>query len=160
MSHTYTPPVVRVVPAFLPESKGQANRLFLHYRNRDRAVNTFVLSDGTVTTDYAVPLAGDVLSTVSIPLPWDPTQMGKDPTNPETGGEVGPLRYWGSGSKPLDESPPFSWVYNVLDPTSPVRTYSTSPYLVSLFRGGPGPYTISDSMYALLTSAGFAAYLT
>jgi hypothetical protein len=160
VGHTYTSPLVQVVPPFFPDTEGQALRLFRHYAVQYRAVNTYVLSDETVSTDYPIPLAGDILSTVTIPLPWDPTQMGTDPTNPATGGEVGPLRYWGPGSEKFDESPPFVWIYDVLDPTEQVRTSSTSPYLVSMFRGGPAPYPISDAMYTLLHAAGYTAYLT
>src|ERR1700678_3363004 len=116
MGHTFTPPSVQVVPPFLPDTKGQALRLFRHYAVTFRDCNVYILSDGSVCTDYPVMLAGDTQSTVNIPLPWDPTQMGFDPTNTETGGEVGPLRYWGPGSEKFDESPPYSWVYDVLDP--------------------------------------------
>ena len=159
MTHTFVTPSVQVVPPFLPDTKGQALRLFRHYAVQNRAVNVYVLSDGSVCTDYPVPLAGDTTSTVNIPLPWNPSQMGFDPTNDETGGEVGPLRYWGPGSQKFDESPPYAWVFDVLDPTEIVRTYSTDPYMVSMFRGGH-TYTISNAMYSLLSGAGYGAYLT
>ena len=160
MTHTFVTPSVQVVPPFLPDTKCQALRLFRHYAPTLRSVNVYVLSDGTVTTDYPVTLAGDVPSTVAIPLPWDPMQMGKDPTNTETGGEVGPLRFWGPGSQKLDESPPYAWVYDVLDPDESVRSYSTDPYLVTLFRGTAEPYAISDVMYNLLNAAGYGSFLT
>ena len=160
MTHTFVTPSVQVVPPFLPDTKGQALRLFRHYAPTLRSVNVYVLSDGTVTTDYPVTLAGDTPSTVAIPLPWDPMQMGKDPSNAATGGEVGPLRFWGPGSQKLDESPPYAWVYDVLDPDESVRSYSTDPYLVTLFRGTAEPYVISDVMYNLLNAAGYGSFLT
>lgn len=166
MAHTFTPPTVQVVPPFLPSTKGQAFRLFRHYAVQYRGVNVYVLSDGTVTTDYPVTLTGDVQSTVNIPLPMNPTEMGVDKTNTEYGGEQPPLKnQWGPGSTPVAGSPPYEWV------TDPLASPEVSSYalgtgggqpacLISWFRGGCGPYTISNAMYTLLNSAGFGAFLT
>ena len=151
MAHTFTQPVVRVVPPFLPDTTGPAFNLFRHFKVRDRGVNVFIMSDQSVVTDYPVLLSSgpDVYSVVGSPMPWNPTQSPVDPTNPATGGE----------QLPVLGSFPFVHVDNPL--ASPeVLEVSTNPYCVSWFRGATGPHNISDAMYAILAAAGFASFLS
>jgi hypothetical protein len=64
--YVFTTPLVRDIPNYLPDSKGLAVRLLRHYRLKDRGVNVYVLSDGTVVQDTATannPNSG-------YPLPW------------------------------------------------------------------------------------------
>ena len=157
MGHTFSPPSVRVIPPILPDTKGQAYRLFRHYEVQLRGVNVYLYSDGSVTTDYSVPIAGDEMSTVRVPQPiqqFSAQTLAHGVT--ATGGEQPPLGNW----LPNVEGPmPYAEVYDVLvDP--PYVIYQADPYCISYFRGGCGPYQISDAMYALLNAAGFGAYCT
>ena len=161
MTHTFTPPTVHIVPTILPDTKGQAFALFRHYDQGHRGVTVFVLSDNTVVTDYPVDIAGDEKSTVAVPDPKFPMDMGMNAQSANTGGEIPyPLSQWGGGvnGAGVEGSPPYTWVYDVLQSPS-VSSYSTSPYMVTFFRGGI-TYTISTGMFNLLTTAGFGAYCT
>lgn len=169
MPHTLTMPTVNVVPPYLPDTTGQALRLFMRYHVNARGVNIFIMSDGTVRTDYPVLLSTgpNVYSTVGSPYPWNPTQSQIDETNTATGGEQPPVKGVGAtpSSGPQAGSFPFVHVDNPLAPlqTPPqpeVLEVSTNPYCVSWFRGGTGPHVISDAMYAILHAAGFASFLT
>ena len=152
MTHTLTMPSVRVVPPFLPDTAGQAFALFRHFEIRERGVNIFVMSDQSVVTDYAVQLTTGppaTFSNVGSPMPWNSTQSPTDLTNPATGGEQPPVK----------GSFPYIHVDNPL--ASPeVFEVSTSPYCVSWFRGGVTSYKISDATFAILTAAGFGAFLS
>jgi len=151
MGHTLAMPIVNTVPPFLLDTSGQAFNLYRHFHVNARGVNIFIMSDGSVVTDYPVLLSSgpDVYSVVGSPYPWNPTQSPIDPTNPATGGEQPPVK----------GSFPFVHVDNPL--ASPeVLEVSTSPYAVSWFRGATGPHDISDAMYALLMAAGFGSFLT
>jgi hypothetical protein len=145
-------PGVAVVPPFAPDTTGQAFALFRHFELRERGVNIFVMSDGSVLTDYAVELSAGppaVFSVVGSPYPWNPTQSPVDHTNPATGGE----------QLPVKGSFPFIHVDNPL--ASPeVLEVSTDPYCVSFFRGGVTSYSISDAMYEILLAAGFTEFLS
>ena len=44
----FTPPTVKDVPAFLPDSTPEQKELWRHYENRMRGVNVWLLSDGNV----------------------------------------------------------------------------------------------------------------
>ena len=164
MAHTFTVPQVQVVPPFLPETTGQAFRLFRHYAVTYRGTNVYVMSDGTVLTDYPVELSTGpppVYSTVGTPLPWNPQQSQLDHANAATGGEQPPVK--GSGYTPSSGAQPGSFPFiHVDDPlaTPEVFEQSTSPYCVSWFRGACGPYTISGAMYTILLAAGFGSFLT
>ena len=152
MAHTLTMPGVAVVPPFLPDTRGQAFALFRHFRVEQRGVNLFVMSDGSVLTDYPVQLTVGppaTFSTVGGPYPWNPTQSPLDHTATAEGGE----------QPAVLGSFPFVHVDNPLA-TPEVLEVSTSPYCVSWFRGATGPHNISDAMYTLLAAAGFGSFLT
>lgn len=70
----FTPPLVRDVPPFLPETRGPTLGLFRHYAPRTRGVNVFALSDGTFVQDTATTENDDT----NIPYPWNPS----DPSGP------------------------------------------------------------------------------
>jgi hypothetical protein len=163
--HTYSPPQLKIIPPFLPETTGQAFALFRHYENRERGVNLYVWSDNTVTTDYPVSIATGT-STVKIPQPLQAQVLQpQDPTNPATGGEqppLGPLTQ--KGAINWDGPYPYVEIWDVLATLvagEAVYQYKQQiPWCVSWFRGGVTEYQISDAMYAILHSAGYAAYLT
>lgn len=154
--HTFSPPVISPIPAFNPaETKGQAFALFRHYANLQRGVNVYVWSDHSVTTDYPVAIAAG-MSTVKVPQPLQaPAVQPIDHTNTATGGEqppLGPTHAW-------DGPQPYAEVYDVLVADS-YTFFQQNPSLVSWFRGGVSVYNISQAMYNILLSAGYAAYLT
>jgi hypothetical protein len=152
MAHVLTMPGDSTVPPYLPETQGQAFALFRHYELRQRGIDIFVMSDGSVVTDRPVQLSVGPPATFSVtgsPYPWNPTQSPIDTTNPATGGEQPPVK----------GSFPYVHVDNPL--ASPeVLEVSTSPYCVSWFRGGVTSYTISNAMYAILLAAGFTNFLS
>jgi hypothetical protein len=67
---TFTPPVAQDIPPILPESRGDARRLFRYYPSRKRYIAVFKLSNGTYVQDTASPEN----SNTNIPYPWNPDQ--------------------------------------------------------------------------------------
>ena len=65
----FTTPLVRDIPNYLPTSKGDEIRLWRHYRLKERGVNVFVLSDGSVAQDTATTENANS----GYPLPWNLT---------------------------------------------------------------------------------------
>lgn len=51
----FTPPNVKLVPPFLPGSTPLEKSLWLHYENRERGVNVFIMSDGSVVQSDPTP---------------------------------------------------------------------------------------------------------
>ena len=69
MSHTFTPPLVKDRPPFLPDSTELEKSLWLHFENRERGVNVWILSDGNVIQDTAT---AENSNTDMTPIyPWD-----------------------------------------------------------------------------------------
>ena len=62
----FTPPTVKDIAPYLPDSSGLQVRLFRHYATRYRGVNVFALSDGTFVQDTATSENGNS----GYPLPW------------------------------------------------------------------------------------------
>ncbi len=60
------------VPAFLPETRGVARRLFRYFPNRWQFVTVFYLSNGTFVQDYPTSENSDT----TIPYPWNPNEPG------------------------------------------------------------------------------------
>ena len=69
----FTPPTVKDIAPYLPDSSGLQVRLFRHYATRYRGVNVFLLSDGTFVQDTATVENGNT----GYPLPW----IINDPAN-------------------------------------------------------------------------------
>jgi len=66
--HTFTPPIVKDNPPILPDTYGQARRLWRYFPNRPRYVMVFALSDGTFVQDTATAEN----SNTNIPYPYNP----------------------------------------------------------------------------------------
>ena len=64
----FTPPLVKDRPPILPEPH-PGNELWLHYENRYRGVNVWILSDGSVVQDTATPENSN--TDMSAVYPWD-----------------------------------------------------------------------------------------
>jgi len=73
-AYYFSPPTVRDIPNYLPESTGPAVWLLRHYRLKERGVNVFLLSDGTYTQDTNTPENPNS----GYPLPW----ITNDPSGP------------------------------------------------------------------------------
>ena len=69
----FTPPTVKDIAPYLPDSSGLQVRLFRHYATRYRGVNVYLLSDGTFVQDTATVENGNT----GYPLPW----IINDPAN-------------------------------------------------------------------------------
>jgi hypothetical protein len=165
----YTPPVVpNVIPRFDRDANGLSipttptqRALFKYMKPLNRPVNTWVLSDGSVQTDLPVPIAGDGFSTSNLPLPMFPMDGHTLPpvmTPTDVANGVGP--YEGASGGPFSTPFPYEQVFDATSGELVVSTYALSPYLVYWFQGGPNAYNISQNLAAILTAAGFAAYLS
>lgn len=146
MPTTYTPPIAqRVTPRTLLHSTNRQKRLYRYMRPLDVAVNTFLLSDGTVVTDYPVLLSNGQQSSTAIPYPWNPTASRALPPD-------------GTESGPTGTPPPYATVIN-WDRT--VQQFTESVYIVSWFKGAHGPYSgLSAAVITQLTNAHFDNYLS
>ena len=147
---TFTPPVAqKVTPRFLSDSTRLQKALFKYMRPLDQCVNTYIMSDGTVATDLTVPIAGGNSST-SIPYPYDPASA---PT-------VGPPE--GASGGPYGPPVPYATVVDGTGQTPPLVTeYRLPVYLKYWFQGNGLPYhDISANLVAILTAAGYAAYIS
>lgn len=148
---TFTPPVaLKVTPRFCPDSTPGQVALFKYTRPLDQGVNTYIYSDGTVTTDLSVPLAaGHGNSSTSLSLPQNPTAAQT----------VGPPE--GASGGPYGPPPPYAEVFDATSGVPVVTDYNITPYLVYWFQGGTGPYhNISANLVAILTAAHFDNYLS
>jgi hypothetical protein len=65
----FTPPLVKDRPPFLPDSTELEKSLWLHFENRYRGVNVWILSDGNVVQDTAT--AENSNTDMSPIYPWD-----------------------------------------------------------------------------------------
>src|ERR1700685_3838265 len=68
----FTPPQIQNVPAFLPETRGLARRLFRYFPNRWQFVTVFYLSNGTFVQDYPTPANQNT----AVPYPQNPYAYG------------------------------------------------------------------------------------
>ncbi len=146
---TFTPPVaVKVTPRFCPDSTPTQKALFKHARPLDCQVNTYIWSDGTVTTDLPVTLSDASQSSTVLHLPDDvPASATVGPPEGASGGPYGP-------------PPPYASVTDFLQ-NPPVTTNSvTSPYLKYWFQAGAAYAGISANLVALLTAAKFDNFLS
>ena len=153
---TFTPPVAQeVTPRFGVDAEGrrvpttrQQFALYKYMRPLDRGVNTYILSDNTVVTDLPVPIVGG-LSSVAVPYPitsWAGSTIG-----PPEGAEGGPF----------GPPPPFSEEWSAVTGVPVYTAQTLNPYLKYWFAGGRTAYAgISANLVAILTAAGFAAYLS
>ena len=138
MAYTFTPPLVKTVPPFGPDSTQAQVDLWRHYENRYRGVNVWILSDNTVVqSDATTENSNTDLSNV---LPGD-SLLGKDPY--VTSIFIDPAA-------------------NPQVPT--IHTTSHNPYVVAKFYGGR-TYTITAAQATLLTNytahgAGYADCIT
>lgn len=150
----FTPPVLSAIqPRFREYDMPLQKRLYKYMRPLDQPVNVFVNSDGTVTTDYAVPIAATVqngektVSTVLVLYPW--LAMEPQPVGPPEGAEGGP---WLA-------PPPYAWVNDGTSGQQVYTPYTQTVWIKYYFRGGCHYPNISANLVTLLTNAGFAAYL-
>ena len=67
-TYTFTPPVAKIVPPFLPETKGLQYLLFRYYQPTYRGVNVYILSNGTIAQDYPTPENQNT----NFPMPYNP----------------------------------------------------------------------------------------
>lgn len=166
---TFTPPVAtKVIPRIFMDAEGRPVKtsrlqkgLYKYMRPLDRAVNVYVLSDGSVVTDISVPIVGGQSSTA---IPYPLTFLG----GITAGTIAGPPE--GAEGGPYGPPPPYAYVQdNVqVDPGStPNRSggsfteYRLPVYVKYYFLGAHGPYpNLSANLISLLTAAGFAAYLS
>lgn len=72
----FTPPFVQDRPPFLPDSSEAQKELWLHFENRIRGVNVWIMSDGSVVQDTAT--AENSNTDMSGVYPWNPS----DPSGP------------------------------------------------------------------------------
>ena len=73
---TFTPPLVKVVPPYGPDATQAQFDLWRHYENRERAVNVWILSDGSVV--QSDPTAENSNVDMSNVLPGD-SLLGNQP---------------------------------------------------------------------------------
>lgn len=71
---SFTPPTVRDSPNFLPDSTQDQKDLWSHFRLRDRGVNVWVMSDGSVRQDTAT--AENKNTNMDGVYPWNPNNPG------------------------------------------------------------------------------------
>lgn len=74
--YLFTPPLVKDRPPFLPDSSQMQKELWMHYENRYRGVNVWIMSDGSVVQDTATPENSN--TDMSGVYPWNPN----DPSGP------------------------------------------------------------------------------
>ena len=67
--YLFTPPLVYDRPPFLPDSSELQKSLWLHYENRARGANVWILSDNSVVQDTATPENSN--TDMSNIYPWD-----------------------------------------------------------------------------------------
>lgn len=65
----FTPPLVKDRPPFLGDSTQAQKDLWRHYENRERGVNVWIMSDGSVVQDTATPENSN--TDMSGVYPWD-----------------------------------------------------------------------------------------
>lgn len=104
---TFTPPTVYDNPPILPDSVGEARRLWRYFPNRARYVVVFALSDGTFVQDTATAENANT----NIPYPYNPW-------NP---------------SAPYSTS--YYINFEVTPPVPTVDTVSQSPYITKVYLG-------------------------
>lgn len=69
-TYTFEPPVAKIVPPYLAETRGLQYLLFRYMPTTYRGVNVYVLSDGTFAQDYPTPENQNT----NFPLPFNPTE--------------------------------------------------------------------------------------
>jgi len=151
LARTYTPPTVQMAtPRVRPDSSRLQIRLYRYMRPLDLQCNTFLLSDGTVVTDYPVPIAGGTSST-NIPYPWDPAAS---PTNRQAPDFTG-------------TPPPFATVTEMVTgsftspPTAPTyQEFRNSPYITAVLWGGHVYNNVPLRWLMQLAAAGFNQYIS
>lgn len=138
MTHTFTPPVVKVNPPFLPDSTNLEKSLWAHFESREAGVNVWILSDGNVVQTYPSPENSN--TDMSAVYPWDVNDA---------------------------KAPYVRSIFIDPLPAPQVATdhdVSHNPYPVANFYGG-STHTITDAQYTLLLNytahgAGYADCLT
>ena len=129
--YLFTPPLVKDRPTFLPDSTELQKSLWMHYENRLRGVNVWILSDGSVVQDTAT--AENSSTDMSSVYPWDVNS----PAAPYvTSVFIDP------GASPQIPS---------------VHTVAHSVYPVAFFSGGSS-HPVTAAQYTLLT--GYTTYGT
>src|ERR1700688_2773317 len=129
---TFTPPVASIiVPRYTPESAPVQKALFRHMRPLDRQVNTYIWSDGTVTTDYSIPLSDGSSSSTVLHLPQD-VAGGPTVGQPE-----------GASGGPYGPPPPYATIFDATSGVPVVTEYSLSVYLHYWFKAGQPYHNIS-----------------
>lgn len=107
---SFTPPLVKVVPTFGPDSTQDQVDLWRHFENRERGVNVWILSDGNVVQSDPSPENSN--TDLSAVYPWDVN----------------------------DATAPFVTSYYIDPGASPqvttAHTVSHNPYPVAFFQGG------------------------
>jgi hypothetical protein len=149
----FTPPLVKDIAPYLPDSSGLQVRLFRHYATRYRGVNVYLLSDGTFVQDTATPEN----TNSGYPLPWilnnDPTKIGWNPPSYVNGQIVyGPEVSWPTGALPNT----YSTVYNI-DGT--VTTTALSPYIAKIYEGSHTHAITQDEAVALMAAGYTVEYV-
>jgi cytoskeletal protein RodZ len=132
VSHTFTPPLVADRPPISPEEH-PGNSLWRHFQNRNRGVNVWILSDGTVVQDTAT--AENANTNMTPVYPWDVNNAA---------------------------APYVTTHYVPALPAAQVgitTTVSHNPYPVANFYGG-STYSITDAQYTTLSAAGYTTSLT
>jgi hypothetical protein len=66
---TFTPPIIKDRPAYLPDSTPEQRDLWRHFENRYRGVNIWILASGKVITETATPENSNI--DTSQVYPWD-----------------------------------------------------------------------------------------
>lgn len=157
---TFTPPVVsKVTPRVLADAEGRPVHttrlqlaLYKYMRPLDRAVNVYVLSDGTVVTDLPV-LLSDGLTYSSTAVPYPLTSWGAF----VAGTTIGPPE--GAEGGPFGSPPPYSAIQENVAGT--YTEYRLNPYLKYYFLGAHGPYpNLSANLVTILTAAKFDNFLS
>ena len=121
----FTPPLVKVVPPYGPDSTQAQYDLWRHFENRERGVNVWILSDGSVVQSDPTPENSNV--DMSNILPGD-SLLGDQPYVTSIFIDPG------------------------ADPQVPtIHTVSHNPYVVQKFYGGR-TYSIDNATYNLLVN--------
>jgi hypothetical protein len=69
-TYTFEPPVAKIVPRYLADTRGLQYLLFRYYQPEYKGVNVYALSDGTFAQDYPTPENQNT----NFPLPFNPTE--------------------------------------------------------------------------------------
>jgi hypothetical protein len=159
---TFSPPIAsKVTPRFdldaaarpVPTTPLQ-RALFKYFRPLDQGVDTYVMSDGTVTTSIPVELSDGSFSVAAIPNPMLAT----------AGPLLGPPE--GAEGGPYGTPPPYASVFDATSGQLIITEFQQGqpnqpPYLKYFFAGGHGPYAgISANLVAILTAAKFDNFLS